>query len=77
MRVVWLWLSYELKKKRKITLSFTSPEKDFFIFMKSLLHRKKENGPLFTTGLRTQDRSAAQHESDGPGMLSELNLGRP
>ena len=48
---VKVYEAYELKKKkRKITLSFTPPEKDFlYIFMKSLLHRKKKNAPLFTT----------------------------
>jgi len=41
------------KKKEKITLSFISPEKEkyVFIFMKTLLHRKRVNGPLVTTSL--------------------------
>jgi hypothetical protein len=48
---VWGYEAYEVKnEKGKITLSFTSPQKDFlYIFMKSLLHRKRENGPLFPT----------------------------
>ena len=39
MGEVWVvYEAYEVKKKGKITLSFTSPEKGFFfIFMKSLL----------------------------------------
>ena len=38
------------KKKSKITLSFSWRKKIFlYIFMKSLLHREKEYGPLFTT----------------------------
>jgi len=38
------------KKGGEITLSFTSPEKDFFfIFMKSLLWKFLKNGPLITT----------------------------
>jgi len=35
------------KKKRKFTLSSTSQEKDLFFIYE--LHRKKKNGPLFTT----------------------------
>jgi hypothetical protein len=39
------WFS---QKKGKITLSFTSPEKEFFIyiFMKSLHHRKKKRSTI-------------------------------
>ena len=42
--------AYEVKKKMgKITLPFTSPEKDFFlfIFMKSFHGNCFKNGPLF------------------------------
>jgi hypothetical protein len=41
---------YEACDEKKKTLSFTSPEKDFFyLFMKSLIHRERENGQLVTT----------------------------
>jgi hypothetical protein len=57
------------KKKRKITLSFTSQEKDFFyIFMKSLLHRKKQNAPLFTTCIVLDRRD----RSECPDRLSSV-----
>ncbi len=36
---VKVYEAYEVKR-RKITLSFTSPGKDFFLFMMSLLHRE-------------------------------------
>ena len=49
--VCWRPATYEVKKRgEKITLSFTSPEKDFFfMFMKSLHGMFFKNGPLFTT----------------------------
>jgi len=51
------------KRGGEITLSFTSPETEFYlsIFMKSLLHRKKKNAPLITTRTRTH-KNARAHE---------------
>jgi hypothetical protein len=45
-----------MKFKKKGEKYVTSPEKEkyFVIFMKSLLHRKKKNAPLFTTDTHTQ-----------------------
>jgi hypothetical protein len=52
--------AYQVKKKGKITLSVTSPGKDFSFYIyevfispengkqPTLLHRKRENGPHFT-----------------------------
>jgi hypothetical protein len=41
-------------------LSFTSPEKDFFfIFMKSLLQRKKKNALNYTTGVESTESCIA------------------
>ncbi len=47
---IGLWSSWSIEKKRKITLSFTSPEKDFFfIFMMWLCSKKKKNTSDNTT----------------------------
>ena len=58
----------KLKKRGENYAVFTSLEKDFvFIFMKSLLHRKKKNAPDYTTlkvkasesGTKTQRQSCS------------------
>jgi hypothetical protein len=47
---IGLALLWSKKKKRKITFSFTSPEKEFFIYIMMWLHGKnKRKAPLITT----------------------------
>jgi hypothetical protein len=48
---VKVYEAYEVKKKRKLHCLLLT-KRFVRIFMKSLLHRKKENGPLFTTVAR-------------------------
>ena len=47
---VYVQLSYEVRKKGQITLSFTSPEKDFFYIYDVIVKQNKKNASLITTG---------------------------
>ena len=48
---MWVYEAYEVKKKGEnyAVLYFYRKKIFFLVFMKSLLHRKKKNAPLFTT----------------------------